>query len=95
MSPKPKRSLNFTTPKTKSGADPYTPGSFTPLRSPLEPLTGSQQGSQRKRQRDSPSGQGQQSDSDLEYDEDDLNTPGESNFTCIYTNNIHHSLCMK
>ena len=78
MSPKPRRSLNFTTPKTKSGADPYTPRSFTPLKSPFEPLNGSLLGSQRKRQRDSPSGQGHQSDSDLEYNEDDLNTPGKS-----------------
>lgn len=78
MSPKPRRSLNFTTPKTKAGKDPYTPGSFTPLKSPLEPLNGSLLGrgvsSQKKRQRDSPSGR--KSDSEIEYDEEDLKTTG-------------------
>ena len=88
--PKPKRSLNFTTPRNKTGSQPSaaeTEGSFTPLKSPAEPLNGSLLGrissqasvgsSQKKRQRHSSAGN--QSDSDLEYDDDDFNSQGKSN----------------
>ena len=87
LSPKPKRSLNFTTPNTKPLKKPATDSSdtcFTPLKSPAEPLNGSLFGrnldglsvgsGQKKRPRDSPTTN--QSDSDLEYDDDDLSSTG-------------------
>ena len=85
LSPKPKRSLNFTTPKNKLQATPLTPSNghddyLTPLKSTAETLNGSvfdrsRSGTgQKKRPRTSPSGN--QSDSDLEYDDEDLSCTG-------------------
>ena len=87
LSPKPKRSLNFTTPKNKLQATPLTRSNghddnLTPLKSTAETLNGSvfdrsHSGTglnQKKRPRTSPSGN--QSDSDLEYDDEDLSCTG-------------------